>query len=155
MIKYTNDSIFNHPINVIQVIPTNKSGVMGAGLAKKFADRYPELLKQHRLHCRAGDYDRARVLMLVATDGGITKPFISLPTKVNHWEKSTKLFVEETLAYCVKLIEAINTAHQHEYAFPMLGCGLGGLEWEVVKPVMEKALRPLPNICWIHEWTGK
>lgn len=35
-------------------------------------------------------------------------------------------------------------------AFPKLGCGNGGLEWSVVKPIMEKYLSDLPISVYIY-----
>ena len=35
-------------------------------------------------------------------------------------------------------------------AFPKLGCGNGELDWNDVRPLMEKYLKPLPIDVYIH-----
>lgn len=38
----------------------------------------------------------------------------------------------------------VNRLGANSIAFPKLGCGNGGLDWEEVRPLMEKYLSPLP-----------
>jgi hypothetical protein len=66
---------------------------------------------------------------------------LNLPTKDDWMEPSTIEFVEAGL-------KAIRT-HWKEWgitsmALPALGCGLGGLEWTLVKPLIENFLGDLP-----------
>ena len=54
------------------------------------------------------------------------------------WRYSSKLeWIEEIL---LKLPEQIDEAKVHSVNIPALGCGAGGLDFNVVGPLMEEAL---------------
>lgn len=110
-------------------IPVNKKGVMGAGLAKQFADAYPDLVYWYKQYCETGAIDDAIC---------IADQFLFFPTK-NHWkEKSDARMIFDRLEYYLMLLgrsHAIN-----ELSVPKLGCGLGGLDWKVVRPPIVKQL---------------
>jgi len=65
---------------------------------------------------------------------------INFPTKYDWRNKSRIEYIEAGLRYFVE--------HYKEWgiksvAFPQLGCGEGGLEWNTVKKIMEKYLSNL------------
>ena len=63
------------------------------------------------------------------------------PTK-KHWRNPSKLeYIEQGL---IKFVENWDKLGANSIAFPRLGCGNGGLNWDVVRPLMEKYLNPLP-----------
>ena len=63
------------------------------------------------------------------------------PTK-KHWRNPSKLeYIEKGLEKFVKNWDRLGA---NSIAFPRLGCGNGGLDWEEVRPLMEKYLNPLP-----------
>jgi hypothetical protein len=124
-----------------RVIPTNgvvkASGelVMGAGLAKQAALRYPELPRW------MGDVTRRRGAVTAFYDPG---RLILLPTKY-HWKDPASLSLILLGASWMKqsLSAIVNGAPPPpcRVVLPRLGCGLGGLSWErQVKPVLEKVL---------------
>jgi len=59
------------------VIPVNCVGVMGAGLAKQFADKYPELEKSYRQCC----LDRSISIGHCVLEDSSHGKFIYFPTK--------------------------------------------------------------------------
>jgi O-acetyl-ADP-ribose deacetylase (regulator of RNase III) len=68
---------------------------------------------------------------------------INFPTK-DHWRQPSKLaFVADGLADLVQVVRA----HEVEsIAIPPLGCGNGGLDWQVVRPLILDAFAALPDV---------
>ena len=65
-----------------------------------------------------------------------------------HWkDPSSLIYVEAGLLSFVNKYESYGIS---SIAFPKLGCGNGGLDWEVVKPVMERYLKELPIDVYIY-----
>ena len=60
-------------------------------------------------------------------------------SKVEYVEKGLIAFINGYEKYNIKSI-----------AFPKLGCGLGGLDWQEIKVLMEKYLEKLPIEVYIY-----
>lgn len=68
---------------------------------------------------------------------------INFPTK-KDWKQPSKLeYIIEGLKDLVKVVEDNNIA---SIAIPPLGCGNGGLNWEIVKKMIMEALGSIPNV---------
>lgn len=127
--------IFESGADVL-VCPVNcVPGVMGAGLALEFAKRWPGLKAVHRLVARRGDIAPGRVYMC-----GFTALF---PTKRDWHDRSLLGDIKAGLA---SLAAALPEEHwgAKSIAIPALGCGLGGLDWADVRPLIVDALADLP-----------
>ena len=62
------------------------------------------------------------------------------PTK-DHWKDPSKYeYIDSGLSYFAKNYNALKI---QSCAFPRIGCGLGGLDWEKVKALLEKHLGDL------------
>ena len=73
---------------------------------------------------------------------------INLPTK-RHWKlPSTYEYVESGL---VSLVAYLNANAVQSMAMPALGCGNGGLDWKIVKPMIERHLAELEVSIWVYE----
>lgn len=93
-------------------------GVMGAGLAKSFADRYSGIKLRHK-------QSRVSIGNPVFLDD---IKVVLFPTK-DDWKNYSKIeWIELGLSRIDKM----------SVAFPMLGCGLGGLRVRDVVPLIEK-----------------
>ncbi len=123
------------------VDPVNCVGVHGKGLALEFEKRWPLAVRRFSISC---NYDSDRVqpgcVRYELVDYGAWKdrPFwiLFFPTKL-HWRDPSKLrFIEEGLDDLVHVVEECGIK---SLAIPALGCGLGGLAWAEVKPLIEKA----------------
>jgi len=67
---------------------------------------------------------------------------INFPTK-RHWRAKSKLAdIEIGLQ---DLVRVLNERAVMSVAVPPLGCGLGGLDWAVVRPRIEKAAEALDD----------
>lgn len=118
------------------VNPVNCRGVMGKGLARDFAARFPAMFAAYRALCVAGEL-RPGILHLST---GATPWVLNFPTK-DHWRSPARLaYIEQGLEYFAGHYAGWGIT---SIAFPQLGCGLGGLAWAAVEPVMRRWLEPL------------
>jgi len=143
MITYVRTNIFESRADVL-VNTVNTVGVMGKGLAKEFKRIYPDMFKSYQKFCEEGIFTVGKLQVYKTSN----KWILNFPTKAN-WRTPSKLeYIEQGLK---KFTENYDRLGIKSIAFPMLGCGNGGLSWEdEVKPLMEKYLKPLSIDIFIH-----
>lgn len=130
-------NIFESKCSAI-VNTVNCVGVMGKGIALEFKKRYPEMFIDYVQKCKSGKVHTGTPYVF---DNGDGMTIINFPTK-DHWRSPSRLsFVVEGLDWFVENYEKYGIT---SVAFPPLGCGNGGLTWEVVGPIMYQKLRGLP-----------
>ena len=135
MIEYTSGNIFDADVEAL-VNPVNCVGVMGAGLAKQFKSRYPGNYKRYKEACRIGRVIPQEMFISPISMAN-PKYIINFPTK-RHWkDKSLRLDIVHGLAAMRRDVDELGIK---SLAMPALGCGLGGLKWEVVKNRMNNVL---------------
>jgi appr-1-p processing enzyme family protein len=119
-----NENIFNSKCEYI-VNPVNTVGIMGKGLALQFKEKYPENFEKYKKYCQKGDFTVGKLLIINEKN----KKIINFPTKI-HWKNKSKLqYITDGLA---KLKIAIEKRKINSIAMPKIGCGLGGLDWDLV-----------------------
>ena len=133
MIKVLIGNIFESRAQTL-VNTVNCVGIMGKGIAQEFKKRYPEMFKDYKSLCDRGVVQLGQPYIFKTL---YDKAIINFPTK-KHWRAMSRLddikngldiFVKKYKQWSIKSV-----------AFPPLGCGNGGLEWEVVGPVMYQKL---------------
>lgn len=132
MLKYTNKSIFDLKVDAV-VNPVNTVGVMGAGLAKQFKDIYApthiHFEEYYIAACQQKHFETSRCLVY-PTHNDPTRFVIFLATK-NHYRNPSRIeYIQKGLE---DLSDTINEYKIKSIALPKLGCGLGGLRWELVE----------------------
>lgn len=143
MITEVTGSIFDADVEVL-VNPVNCVGVMGKGLAKQFKEKYSEYYKSYKKACSRGAFELGRVALYSVSFHGDTPWIIcSFPTKY-HWEDSST--VDSITSGLKDLKSCIEWIHIRSIAIPALGCGLGGLDWKEVKPLIYEILGNLQDI---------
>ena len=134
MVERKQGDIFLSTAQVL-VNPVNCVGVMGAGLAKQFAQQYPGCLKPYQQACRAKFLKPGKVLGWKVPNPGTTQWILQLPTK-RHWKQPSRM------DDVVKGIQALRTWMEEKgvtsAAVPPLGCGLGGLDAGEVRKAVEQ-----------------
>jgi O-acetyl-ADP-ribose deacetylase (regulator of RNase III) len=124
------------------VNPVNSVGVMGKGLALEFRNRFPRA-------CRDYNSTFKGPLRWIAFKGSqiedLAVPFLSkkkgergicfFPTKIDWRDPSRYEYVEHSLKILRSLLDKHNV---HSIAFPEVGCGEGGLEWDRVEQLIYK-----------------
>jgi O-acetyl-ADP-ribose deacetylase (regulator of RNase III) len=130
--------------NVEALVNTvNCVGFMGRGIALQFKRAFPANFVAYESACRRGELRPGR--MFVYELGRLTNPryVINFPTK-EHWRAKSKL--EHIDAGLDDLVAEVRRLGLRSIAVPPLGCGLGGLRWDVVRPRIERAFEPLPDL---------
>jgi len=143
MIRFVTGNILESKAQTL-VNTVNCVGVMGKGLAKAFRDQWPEMYREYQAACRRRELRSGKPFLW----RDLHKQILCLPTKDN-WKGSSKYeFIEAGL-------EAIRQQYRDwnikSLAVPPLGCGLGGLEWDKVRALIEKHLGDLPLETEVYE----
>lgn len=122
------------------VVPTNAVGTQGAGLAKTAARRWPQWSHEYRDVCARGTVKPGDVNVCERSLWAMPRWIVAVATK-DHWRAPSRLeWVEAGLRNLAKWAAESPVG---SIATPALGCGLGGLAWEVVRPVAERILSPV------------
>lgn len=135
MIKYIKGNIFDSKCAVL-VNPVNCVGVMGKGLALEFKKRYPAMFQAYKNVCYTRELLPGRPMFI----HGSSKSIILFPTKYHWKEKSKIIYIRDGLEAIANGYKSFNIK---SIAFPKLGCGLGGLDWKEVMPLIEHYLSKL------------
>ena len=146
MLTFASGDIFAQPADVL-VNPVNCVGVMGRGLAAQFKRRYPAVFHAYREACRAGEVCPGRVLLL-PTDSFRPRAVAQFPTK-RHWREPSR--IEDIDAGLRHLATTIQRLRIPSIAVPPLGCGLGGLDWHTVRPLISTRLHGLDCAIAVFE----
>lgn len=116
------------------VNPVNCVGVMGAGLARQFRDKFPDNYVAYLKACE----NKSLVVGKVFPFRCGSKLIINFPTK-KHWKNPSKLdYIKEGLPALKSTLELYRIK---SVAIPMLGCGFGGLNWTDVKPLIMETFK--------------
>lgn len=139
------DDIFAVEANAY-VITVNCIGVMGAGVAKAFKEREPELYLRYKKDCKDGKIQIGKGLVYMKEP---RLYYVMFPTKDNWRNDSTYSGVMAGLNWFIQ-------DHLHPDAhivFPPLGCGHGGLKFNMVSLLMNEAFKNMRNrITVVHPW---
>ena len=149
MITIQDGNILNADVDCI-VNPVNTVGVMGAGLAKKIANRFPNLQKPYAEACKTKELDIGKVWFW-QVHGPESLWIANFATK-RHYERPSEIeFIESGIP---SLIQGIRKNGIQSVAIPALGCGLGGLVWPRVKEIIISAFETETDIR-VHLYVPK
>ena len=144
MLKFHRTSLMtSHSQTVVNTV--NTVGVMGKGLAAAFKERFPPMFLEYKKVCDSNGLRPGSSWLWKGHDQWV----LNFATK-KHWRNPSKLeYVRDGLDEFRKTYEKNGI---REIAFPRLGCGNGGLDWDVVKPLMVDKLHDLPIAVFIHDF---
>ena len=114
--------------------PVNCVGVMGKGLALDFKKAFPENFKAYKKACDAKEVQPGKLFIFETESEKNPKYIVNFPTKQDWREQSKLTDIESGLK---ALWEWIQTSKISSITIPRLGCGLGGLDWGSVLPLIE------------------
>lgn len=138
MVTFSSGDIFNSSAQVL-TNTINVVGVMGAGIALEFKRRYPVMFEDYQRRCSEGKVRPGEPYLWEDDHVQI----LNFPTK-RHWRDSSQLSdIEAGLSYLATHYQQMGI---YTLALPPLGCGLGGLRWDQVRPLIQKYLGPLPDL---------
>lgn len=145
MINYIRGNLFTSNAKVL-VNTVNTVGVMGKGIAADFKKIYPKMFEEYKSLCESSKLDIGELHLYKTSN----KWILNFPTK-KHWKSpSTVEYVEKGLQ---RLLEQATKLQLTDIAMPKLGCGNGGLDWEMqVKPIVEKYFKKSPINVSIYDF---
>ena len=151
MIELCRGDILNADAEAL-VNTVNCVGVMGRGIALQFRKAFPGNYELYRAACEKKLVEPGK--MLVSDLNRLENPrfIINFPTK-RHWKGNSRLSdIEEGLQ---SLVREVKERGIRSIAVPPLGCGLGGLNWSEVRPMIESAFSGLPAVrALVYEPAG-
>lgn len=121
----------------------NCIGYMGKGIALQFKQAFPDNFRAYQKICLKHSLHPGQ--MFVFETGFLKNPkyVINFPTK-RHWKGNAK--IEDIKSGLVSLRHEVERLKIKSIAVPPLGCGLGGLDWNQVRPLIEGAFATLPDV---------
>jgi O-acetyl-ADP-ribose deacetylase (regulator of RNase III) len=135
--------MFAQPQDDALVDPVNCIGVSGKGLALKFKHEFPSAVHEYERWCKTEQARTGRVHCVATNDGPtFARYVVFFPTKTTWRLPSELSYVEDGLR---ALVELTHTADIRSLSVPSLGCGLGGLPWAEVLPLIEDAVSKMPS----------
>ena len=150
MIRCAEGNLFDASVEAL-VNTVNEVGVMGKGIALMFREKFPTSSQEYQRAARNGEVQVGR--MYVTEGDSLVGPrwLVHFPTK-KHWRHPSKLaWIREGLR---DLIRVIHRRGIRSVALPPLGCGNGGLDWQVVRREIESAFDALPRVdCIVYRPT--
>ena len=159
------------------VIPVNLEGVMGRGLSRQVADRWPQLAASLRAEGKRGStsvaYNDSRTIMLpfYCPELGENVNSIIARKDVDRWYDQEPFLEKRGPFYRLVMFPVKRSwkdqadlhmikkslgmlanllryvKNPHTCAIPQVGCGYGELTPEQVIPIIEETLEPLGDRC--------
>ncbi|MCK4662035.1 MAG: macro domain-containing protein [Bacteroidales bacterium] len=147
MIKFVKGDFFDYEAD-IRINTVNCVGVMGAGVALLFKNKFPEMFKDYSNACSKGIVETGKPHVWSENDMFLKSTIINFPTK-NHWKNPSEYeYIEKGLIW---LKNYLFDKESSTITMPALGCGHGGLDWEIVKKMIVKYLGDLENNILVFE----
>jgi len=121
----------------------NCVGVMGRGIALQFKKAYPDNFKKYKAACDQKEIRPGH--MFIFETGNMFNPryIFNFPTK-RHWRGKSR--IEDIESGLNALADEVSKRNIRSVAIPPLGCGLGGLDWNIVRSMIEKTFEALPDV---------
>ncbi|MGP1679947.1 MAG: type II toxin-antitoxin system antitoxin DNA ADP-ribosyl glycohydrolase DarG [Burkholderiales bacterium] len=142
MIEFRTGDILNADAEAL-VNAVNCVGVMGRGVALLFKKAFPENFKAYAAACARGQVQPGRMFVFETDRPANPKYVINFPTK-RHWREGSRM--EDIEIGLIDLAETVRTHGIRSIALPALGCGLGGLNWNDVRPRIESAMHAVEQV---------
>lgn len=143
MIEFKTGNILESSAQCL-VNTVNCEGFMGKGIAYQFKEKFPENNKEYIRACKSGVFKIGKILFY--EEGG--KIIANFPTKDKWREKSEYSYIDEGLT---ALVNGISIKNIKSVAIPPLGCGNGGLDWNLVKEKIIEKFNTINTDVYIYE----
>ena len=123
-------------------IKNDGTAVMGRGVALQAVTRWPAIAKV------LADYmNRYGNHVGMLGHYNFTRYFTSFPVK-DHWsEKADLVLIDRS---CIELAALARIYSKEVFLLPRPGCGAGGLDWSMVRPMCDMHFELLDNIVIVN-----
>ena len=150
MIQYLEGNILDS--NAMALVNTvNLVGIMGKGIALQFKKQFPINYKLYQKACNEGTIGIGKLFVTKEQTMFGVRTIINFPTKTDWRKPSEYSYIEAGLDDLVRVIIDYSI---ESVAIPPLGAGNGGLNWEVVKGIIERKLSSLTIQIFVYEPTA-
>jgi O-acetyl-ADP-ribose deacetylase (regulator of RNase III) len=142
VIEFSKGNLLNARVEAL-VNAVNTVGVMGKGIALQFKRAFPENFAAYAKACMHGEVVIGRMFVTKTVRAEGPGWIVNFPTKEDWRNPSNVEYIETGLTDLIHVIERLKI---RSIALPPLGCGLGGLDWAVVRPLIEATFAGLPSV---------
>jgi len=151
-----NSNLFESKADAL-VNPVNCRGSMGKGIALVFRRKYPEIMLPYKRACEKKILRPGKLLFVPLKKQKelfhhILKGIILFPTK-DHWRNPSQL--RWIKAGLINLKRNYKKWDLKSIGMPQIGCGLGGLKWSEVFPLIEEYFRDASLIVEVYIYAAK
>jgi O-acetyl-ADP-ribose deacetylase (regulator of RNase III) len=101
------------------------------------------MVNSYKKACSSGTLQPGRMQIYVRDVNSNPRYIINFPTK-RHWKDRSRL--EDIQAGLAALVKEVGRLGIGSIAIPPLGCGLGGLSWEEVYPLIKRAFEQIAHL---------
>lgn len=128
----------------------NCSGAMGKGIALQFKLQFPQMYAEYHKLCKQGQFLPGDVYTY--HDDKVT--IFNLGTQ-KSWK--TKATLENVKTALIKMMKTAESLQISRIALPTIGAGLGGLNWEDVKSIINKvsAENPRTDLFVVEKYSSQ
>ncbi len=133
ILRVTEDMFEFSEVCHLMINPVNLLGVAGAGLALEFRRRVPSYIDKYKEACRTKELRIGTLQIIEETDHPWA--MLNFPTKRHYQDTSSK----EDIIRGLEALRTLLLTDKYRYSvigMPMLGCGLGKQDYDVVYPLM-------------------
>lgn len=138
MFRHFNGNIWDLKVDWV-IIPVNLEGVMGRGLAHQAKIKFPNYFQDYREACRTGRLKMGTIHFYGGLISFPTKTVWRLPSNLDYIRISLEALYREVKDW------------KDSIAFPKVGCGNGGLEWDKVRPMILKQLKDYRGVIYLND----
>ena len=136
----------------------NTQGMMGAGIAKKFREVFPNNYERYRYRCIEGMLAPGEFMVTPEQMNGEGRTFLvtNLASQNMPGPNAEYGLLAKSLLDFAKSASEPQKLRLYGgiVAIPEIGCGIGGLEWDSVKKILKTVEEVYPNIefeVWHYE----
>lgn len=125
----------------------NAQGVINSGVAKAIRTKWPEAYEEYRnTYINIGFLTLGKIIGVRCSDG---KYVLNAITQ-KYYGKDRKQYASYDAI--MEVIASLNfCCNNASVAMPQIGCGLGGLEWELVEKIIEEGSTNFQPVVYILE----
>jgi len=124
-------------------MPSIASGSWAEGLRSSSRKLTRRILTPTTKACAAGEVQPGRMFIFELHSMLDPKYVVNFPTK-RDWRANS--LYEDIESGLQALVAEVRRRGIRSLAMPALGCGLGGLDWNRVRPMIERAFSQLPDV---------
>ena len=125
----------------------NCRGVMGAGIARSFRDRWPVMYAEYRERCQDGRFILGEVFAYETGDWPTNGLVIfNLATQLDPGPHANLYAIEQSVTTMLALARERVV---EEVALPRIGAGIGGLDWAEVQRTLEACAAKVPEVSLV------